>query len=440
MKKAFDSYSQTKSDKPRVRLPRVVLLYHYFYPDDVISARLFSDLAIELTQQGYDVTAMPSIRSCHDEQLTYPKVESWQGVRIRRVWRPAWKQASNRGRLGNAFAVLVGWSWRAIWWSRNGRETVILGTDPILSVLTAIVWRVFRPRARIIHWVHDVYPQAAIADELIRPHSLAARVLNRLLRIAYRRCNVVADLGPCMRAVMSEALGITTSKQVSPTAAKTSTGTILSPSGVQVTLPPWSLVEPNCVPLAKPEVRSDLFGAAMLGLLYSGNLGRGHLFEPFLQLARNFSTEEISLCFAGRGVRFEDLKRSLTSEDKNIRLLGFASESQLEERLAAADVHLVSLKPAWTGSVIPSKFFGSLASGRPVLFAGSSDSSLAIWIREFGVGWVLDDSDFQAVVDAMKEYARDPIARSTMNNHCFEVYQERFSKKVQLSSWVRLLE
>ena len=79
-----------------------------------------------------------------------------------------------------------------------------------------------------------------------------------------------------------------------------------------------------------------------------------------------------------------------------MRFAGFAPESELEKRLAAADIHLVSLRPEWTGVVVPSKFFGSLAAGRPVVFAGGPDSAIARWIHEFGVGWVLTTDNVAA--------------------------------------------
>jgi len=47
------------------------------------------------------------------------------------------------------------------------------------------------------------------------------------------------------------------------------------------------------------------------------------------------------------------------------------------------------LSPSYTGAVVPSKFFGALAAGRPVLFEGSVDCSIARWIKEHRIGWVL---------------------------------------------------
>ena len=66
----------------------------------------------------------------------------------------------------------------------------------------------------------------------------------------------------------------------------------------------------------------------------------------------------------------------ITDEDTNITIAGFASEDELAARLSAADFHLISLREGWEGIVVPSKFFGALAMGRPVIYMGPSDSCL----------------------------------------------------------------
>ncbi len=138
----------TLNQQQPARSPGLVyLLYHFFHPDDVVSARLFSDLAEDLTQAGYDVTALPSIRSCHGAKVRLQQRQSWAGGTIHRVWRPNWPQHKSWGRFGNALCMLLVWTWRAAIMPRRRDETMIVGTDPVLSVLIAISWRLLRPRA-----------------------------------------------------------------------------------------------------------------------------------------------------------------------------------------------------------------------------------------------------------------------------------------------------
>ena len=68
----------------------VTLLYHFFHPDGVVSARLFSDLAADLARRGWPVEAWTSNRTIADRARTVePADERWRGVRIRRFPRPS---------------------------------------------------------------------------------------------------------------------------------------------------------------------------------------------------------------------------------------------------------------------------------------------------------------------------------------------------------------
>lgn len=429
--------------------PRIYLLYHFFHPDDVISARLFSDLAVGLKQAGYDVTAFPSIRSCHASSQRYPKQESWDGGQIVRVWRPDWRQSSSLGRLLNTLFMLIGWSWRAATFrrlsARNTQEAVIIGTDPIFGLLASIPWRIFRPHIRIIHWCHDVHPEASIADGTFSQRSPLIRLLKLLMRTAYRRCDAVIDLGSCMRRILSEAGGW--SPQTSDPR--------LSKAPQLGTITPWSLVEPPSPvtltpsPLQpptsslQPAVSSLQPTSSSLLLLYSGNLGRAHEVTPLLELARLCRGDSIQFCFAGRGPGMESLKAVVTPEDTNVSFAGFAEEAELQQRLARADIHLVSLKPSWTGTVVPSKFFGALAIGRPVLFVGSQQCSLAQAIAQHQVGWNLTEhhqDHYQQLRDQLLQYASDSARQSQMQQHCWSVYQQHYRRQVQIERFIGILK
>jgi len=393
---------------------QLTLLYHYFHPDDVVSARLFSDIAEGMAARGWDVTAMPCHRGCRDESITHPLTESWAGGRIDRVWRPNLKQSSGKGRILNAAWMLGGWSWRAFTMPRHKNEVMVVGTDPILSVLVALPWKFFRPEAKIVHWCHDLYPEAAVSEGMLKASSLPVRMLKGLLKQAYRKCGLIANLGPCMAALLKQ--------YGSP--AKTAT------------LTPWALVEPAEIVPPDADVRGKLFGPqAGLGLLYSGTFGRAHTYEEFLSLARLLRDSTVKFCFAGRGNRAEELKKAVTAEDTNVSFAGFAPEAELEKRLTACDLHLVSLRPEWTGTVVPSKFFGALAAGRGVLYAGSPDSAIARWVREFNVGWVLTAENLPQVAAELRVMSSDPSALAALRQRCFATYRTHFSKDHQLGLW-----
>ena len=239
-----------------------------------------SELCAGLAERGWDVTAMPCNRDCRDELKSYPARIVWNGVRIERVWRPQFRQASVPGRLLNAGWMIARWSFAAC--NPNRRpDVVVIGTDPVLSIMVAPFWRIFRPRTKIVTWCFDLYPEAAYAERVLRPRSVWAGVLRLLLIRAYASCDLIVDIGACMRSLLDS---------------------YRAPAR-HTTLVPWALNEPVAFPAAMPAERSTIFGKARLALLYSGNFGRAHSLDDIVDLARRLRGSGVHLAFSIRGNR-----------------------------------------------------------------------------------------------------------------------------------------
>lgn len=393
-------------------MPSALVLYHFLYPDDVVSSLHVSELCYGLAERGWDVTAAPCNRGCRDESRTYRSVV-WKGVHFRRIWRPRFKQASSVGRILNSLWMISRWNLLAFTMRRKP-DVVIIGTDPVLSVVAAIAWKRVRG-VRVVHWCFDLYPEAAVAHGLLAENGRAIRWMRRLLALAYRCCDAIVDVGSCMRFRLDRYAG----------------------RAKRATILPWALAEPVApLPVDSAE-RTTLFGDAKLALLYSGNFGLAHECKNTLVLARKLRANGVKLIFSARGNGLDELRAQIGPDDSNIGFVPFASESQREARLASADVHVVSLRKSWTGVVVPSKFFGALAAGRPVLFEGSEDSAIARWIREHRVGWVL--GDVERVAAELLALADSPGETDELRLRCHRVYQENFSRSRAIDQFDTLL-
>ena len=88
---------------------------------------------------------------------------------------------------------------------------------------------------------------------------------------------------------------------------------------------------------------------------------------------------------------------------------------------------------------MPSKFFGSLASGRPVIFSGTNDSAIAHWIEEFKVGWVLNERLTERVAAELLELRTRPEKLQELQRHCHRIYHEHFCRDRVIDEWNREL-
>jgi hypothetical protein len=105
---------------------------------------------------------------------------------------------------------------------------------------------------------------------------------------------------------------------------------------------------------------------------YSGNLGRAHEFTTILEAATQLIEDpQIVFLFIGSGpqklwLEAEVNKRHLT----NVLFKPYQPRECLGDSLTVPDVHLISLRPSLEGLMVPSKFYGIAAAGRPVLYLG----------------------------------------------------------------------
>jgi glycosyltransferase involved in cell wall biosynthesis len=392
---------------------KILILYHFFYPDDVVSSRHFSDLAEGLAGLGWDVTVFTSNRMCRNPNSDIKlKEEVWQGVKISRLYRPNFKQASNMGRILNSVWMMLAWLVKII--RRPAFDVVIFGTDPQFSYFIVPFVKLFRRRTKIAYWGYDLYPEIIIASEK-RITSLLGRLVKPIARLCYRKVDLMVDIGPCMRKILSA----------------------YGHSAQCETLVPWALTESQSIPAPDESTRANLFGKCSIAILYSGTVGKAHTFTEFLMLARELRKRDadVVLCFAGRGNEYDSLRSAVSQEDTNVRFAGFAQESELKKRLGAADLHMVSLRDGWEGLVLPSKFFGALAAGRPVLFAGTKNSSIKHWIDEYDVGFHLHSSNTQAIADKLCSFSLDRNALKEMQQRAFLCYQANFARKIMTRRW-----
>ncbi len=116
----------------------------------------------------------------------------------------------------------------------------------------------------------------------------------------------------------------------------------------------------------------------------------------------------------------------------------YAPADQLLAHLQSADVHLASLDPAWTGTMVPSKLQGIFNAARPVIFIGSAESSIGRWVAESGGGWVVAANDVDGLLAALAE-ARDPAVCAARGRAAKAFAEEHFDRCRNVDRVVEIL-
>ena len=107
--------------------------------------------------------------------------------------------------------------------------------------------------------------------------------------------------------------------------------------------------------------------------------------------------------------------------------------------MTAAHVHLVTLKPDMNGLSVPSKIYGILAAGRPVIFIGPEQSEAARIVRESQCGVVIRPGDHLSVVKALITYRDDDTLLQEHSRRARAYFDAHCSRPLGTGRFVQLL-
>lgn len=384
---------------------------------------MLSDLAFHLGESaGTDVHVITSRQRYDDPSVHLAGRESVDGVEIHRVRGSSFGRSNLIGRLVDYLSFYAGagwWLWRLV---RRG-DVVVAKTDPPL--ISVVAFPVCRLRgAVLVNWLQDLFPEVAGALH-VRGLSgaverIVRRVRNRSLRVA--ACNVA--IGERMAArVIREGV----------------------PAGQVQVIPNWSDgggVAP--LPPEKNLLRTEWGLRERFVVGYSGNMGRAHEFDTLGGAIDLFADQtdggSTTFLFVGGGHYRQSLEaQALQNGWQHVLFKPYQPRERLQQSLGVADVHVVVLRPELEGLIVPSKFYGIAAAGRPMIFIGDPQGEVAGLIRRHECGRVIASGNKSGLCQALAVYRDDEALRRRHGVNARAAFEACFDKPIALDAWASLL-
>jgi colanic acid biosynthesis glycosyl transferase WcaI len=400
--------------------PRLVFVNRYFFPDQSATSRMLADLAFRLAERGVSVAVVTSPQLYENPRAALPPYEVANGVTIYRVSTAVRGRARLVGRALDYLSFHVAAGCALLKLLRRG-DVVVAKTDPpLISIVVshAARWR----GAVLVNWLQDLFPEVA---SVLTPKLIPKRIERQLTAArdrSLRRAAMNVVLGEGMRDRVLSA-GIDARRvRIVPNWADTT-----------------SVVPMPTIDSATRR-RIALDGRFVIG--YSGNLGRAHEFETLIGAARLLRTDpRFAFLITGGGAKAEAVRNSVQSLGlDSFFFQSYQPAELLSDSLAAADAHFVSLLPALEGLIVPSKLYGILAAGRPVVFVGDPGSDLAKLVREQRCGVVVAVGDSEGLAAELRALRDDPARLDSMGTRARELALARYTKEHAVAEWLALLD
>ena len=141
-------------------------------------------------------------------------------------------------------------------------------------------------------------------------------------------------------------------------------------------------------------------------LLHAGNLGFYGAWDTLVEGAQQLSADGIGLVFVGDGAERKRLETACAGIS-NVRFLPFFPASKIPSVLAAADAHVITVKRGLEGVVVPSKMYGILAAGKPILAVAPAECDVVSIGSQKGFSISADPDNPAQLVDRVREILFD---------------------------------
>jgi putative colanic acid biosynthesis glycosyltransferase WcaI len=391
----------------------VLMLNEYFPPDTSATAKN-AVLIAEALAERHRVTVLAG-RPSYDPAERHPpyllRREARGNLVIEWVGSTAFARYRMAGRVSNYLTYLALAVPRAL----AVRSDVVLAmTDPpIEGIAGAFVARL--SRRPFVYNLRDMYPDMAQGAGLLRVPALL-EPWEALHRRALRSAARIIVLGEDMRERIL-AKGV---------------------DSARITIVRDAVPFPEAPPSADHPVVREIRGDFRFVLVHAGNLGFYGAWGTLLGAAEMLEHEGVGLVFIGEG----SMKARVQAEARgrsNVRFLPFRPAKELPCVMAAGDLHIVTVKRGLEGVVVPSKVYGILAAGRPLLAVATDKTEVARFASRDGCGVAADPDDPAGVAEAVRSVLRAPERLAHMSCRARELART-YDRVMQLQTFVGAVE
>lgn len=409
---------------------KILVINQHFYPEVAATGQLLLDLCEDLVKAGYRVKVITGNPNGDlNEKNKILKNENYKGIEILRLKNTTFNKYRMKGRILNylTFHLLVFFQ---VLFCRKPDLVIVLSTPPFISFY-GLILKILK-KVKTIYIVQDLFPDLVVELGKIK-NKCFINILENLSKCIIRKMDRVVVVGEFMkRKIKRDILQGMDSEHI-------------------ITIHNWADGEKVIVMKGEKEKEKEKnFLKEEWGLegkfivLYSGNIGDLHEFNTIVSAAEELEEqgwEKICFVFIGEGIKKEYIKRKVKEKGlNNVLFFPFQPREVLKYSLGLADVSLVTLEKGFEGMVVPSKIYGILASGRPVIAVMGGESEVTEIIRKGRCGEVVKIGNCKALSEKIISY---------YNNHkkCYEegingrkYFEENFDRKIATKKYIKVIK
>jgi len=391
-----------------------ILLLNLYYPPDTSATAKMAETVVKVLAAENQVTILcgrPSYDPVARRAWRLYRTEPSGQIRVVRVGSTDFPRMEMKRRVLNYLTYTVLVIPRALC---TPCDAVLAMTDPPFAGIIGALLAMLK-RKPYFYNIRDLYPDMAVGGSIVEP-GLLARVWERLHRWALCRTTTVIVLGEDMRnRILGKGVRAERIEIVRDGAELVRAGS----------------AEPD------PDVIRAIRGDLRFVLLHAGNLGFYGAWSSVVAAARQLREDGIGLVFVGEGAQRKEIE-GLAAGAANIRFLPFFPAGKVSSVLAAADAHLITVKRGLEGVVVPSKMYGILAAGKPIVAVAPRETDAVALGERLGFGVGADPDRPEEIASVVRDLASEPERIAKMSAAARQAAQG-YDRARELQNFLRVV-
>ena len=387
---------------------KILFFAHYYAPDTASTGQILKDLAEGMLDE-FDVTVIcvvPSYGGTIEERYKVQKYyfEKINSVKIIRVRVPEFSKSNKMSRIKNILAYFFG-ALNASYKASKQDYVFTISQPPILGGLLGVLGK-WQKHAKLVYCIQDFNPEQIMAVHYC-DNKLILNAMMFLDKFSCRHSNLVITVG----RDLVETLKNRFKNQKIPN--YTMINNWIDEKEV------YPLPEDNAHVLAFKK-KYGLDGKFVI--MYSGNIGLYYDLENLMKILKQFRKgytlkdvyeegpkttdgREVVFAFVGAGSVLDKLVLYTKKHHfENVIFIPYQDKADLIYSLNAGDVHWCVNAKGIKGASCPSKAYGIMGAGKPIIGVLEKGTEIRMLIDEIGCGKCCEPGDYMKVAEIIRWY------------------------------------
>ncbi|ACS99085.1 glycosyltransferase family 4 protein [Paenibacillus sp. JDR-2] len=406
---------------------KLLIYAHYYHPDVASTGQILKELA-EGMLDSFDITVICVVPSYtgviapeYNNKMFYS--EEINGVKVLRIRVPEFSKNNKVSRIKNILAYFVGAMLATF---KVGKMDYVysISQPPVLGGLIG-VWGKWMKRAKYIYNIQDFNPEQTMAVG----YSKNKLILNAMLwfdKFSCRCSDKVIVVGRDMVETVKQRFK----------GKKIPNHSFINNWIDEKEIYPLPSDHKQVVAFKKKYGLEDKFV-----IMYSGNIGLYYDLENMMPVIKEFKDRDhVVFAFIGEGSVLKDLVAYKEEHElNNVTFIPYQKKSDLIYSLNAGDVHWCINAKGIKGVSVPSKLYGIMAAGKPILGVLEQGSEARLIIEETNCGYVTEPANYgevEAIIEKfISEKETNIPAEMSKRGRAFLV--KNLTKDVSISKYIQ---